>query len=137
VKPAPAQGLGLLVEPIGSEDPLDAKAGEYHARPLELDATGHVSISFFTDGRALDFGLRLVPVTTSGVRGRPVDLRIQEPALPGLHQFLFRNGWMIRTAVLVVFGVGIVFYGVRRIRRRRAAVEQADEADDPAAGTLV
>jgi len=92
--------IGLLIEPLGGTDPMDAGSEGYGARPLEVDATEHVTLPFFTDGHAMNFGLRLVPVSLAGVRGAPFDLWVQEPALPGMAQFLFRNGWLIRWAAM-------------------------------------
>jgi hypothetical protein len=110
--------IGLFIEPLGTTDPMDAKSEGYGIRPLAIDATKHVTLPFFADSHAMNFGLRLIPVSPTGVRGAPFDLWIREPALPGMAQFLFRNGWIIRSAVLFIFIAAAVILGVCRLRRR-------------------
>ena len=110
--------IGLFLEPIGASDPMGANSEGYGIRPLEVDATNHVTVPFFTDGDSMSFGLRLIPLSPTGVRGTPVDLWIREPALPGMAQFLFRNGWILRSAILAVFGALAALLVLARVRRR-------------------
>jgi hypothetical protein len=123
VRPAPTESVGISIEPIVA-DPLVIGL-DYGLVPVRLDATGRVNIPFYTDGRALDFGLRLVPLSLPGTPGKPFEIRIQEPALPGLYQFLFRHRGTVYTVIIVaalLLVAAMLFY--RRARRGRAAVEQ-------------
>jgi hypothetical protein len=108
---------GLAIEPLAIGTPLDTK--DYQASPVQLDATDHVRIPFFSNGQALDFTLRLIPVSRSGARGVPFDLRVQAPALPGLHQWLHRNRWIANAVIaLLVVSLALVLFGAPRFRRK-------------------